>query len=129
MFEFDEKDEILRKNKLEQWEKISGARVGDFIRMKDGSLQRFTYDWGDGLQTTGCDIKDHPYYGSFYFGGTYVSYSGALDPTIPNAQIQRIENEELQGWFWFFHHNFSGAGRGVDFKLPCRVFEQIEGIE
>lgn len=128
MFEFDEKDEILMKKKFEQWEKISGARVGDFIRMKDGSLQRFTHDWGDGLQTTGGDIRDAPHYasyGSFYFGGTYVSYSGGLDPMIPNTEIEKIEDEKIEGWFWFFHHNFSGAGRGVNFKLPCRLFKQI----
>jgi hypothetical protein len=83
---------------------------------------RFTHDWGDSIQTT-VGAK-HPCHGdaSFYLSDGYASFSGSLDPAINKARL-RDTGEMLEGSFWFFHHNFAGAGRGVYFRIPCRVFE------
>jgi hypothetical protein len=81
--------------------------------MPGGELERFSHDWGDGLQTSPG--------GSWYMGEGYVSFSGGLNPTIPIERIERTE-ETRDGCFWLFHHNFWGTGRGVDFRAPCRVY-------
>ncbi|HEY2530256.1 MAG TPA: hypothetical protein VGJ20_20360 [Xanthobacteraceae bacterium] len=103
----------------------SGPRVGDFIHMLDGTLRRFTYHWGDGMQTT-YRWRDTGEVGtgSFYLDRSGdVSYSGSLDDAIPLSQIEQTD-EQKEGVFWFFHHNESRAHNGVDVKVPCRVFRQ-----
>jgi len=124
----DDRDAGILETLAGAWAKREGPRVGDFIQMLDGSLRRFTYDWGDGLQTT---LTSHPvhgtYGGSFYFGHGAMSYSGGLDHEIPNESIQPT-GEAREGRAWFFHHGHPGAHRGVGCKTPCRVFTQTEGV-
>lgn len=88
--------------------------VGDFVIMPDGTLERCCSAARHGMQTTEG--------GSFWVGrGGGCSYSGSLNkPRLwefftPTDQIKR-------GSFWFFSHGIAGAGRRVDFYLPCRVF-------
>ena len=91
-------------------------RVGDFVIMPDGSLERCSYAWpaGHGMQTT--------HGGSFHVtrcGNS--SFSGSLN----RAQLWEYfkdTGEIRRGKFWFFSHNRAGAGRGVDVFLPCRVY-------
>jgi len=103
-------------------ERFTGPRVGDFVHMPDGTLRRFTYDWGDGLQTTVGAA--HPCNGdaSFYLGRSgEASFSGSLDSTIPRDRIT-LTDERHAGRFWFFHHGFPGAHQGVHCDAPCRVY-------
>lgn len=117
--EFDARDgEILAAN-IAAWNKREGARVGDWCRMPDGEMRRFTYAWDDGLQTTHNRIGG---LGSFYFGGGYMNYSGCLDRIIAHERIFPTE-ETKPGAAWFFHHNQAGAHKGVYFNVDCRVFE------
>jgi hypothetical protein len=120
----DKQDEAEKLSRFAQYDSLAGPRVGDFVLMLDGSTRRFTHDWGDGLQTT---VNTAPCNGdqSFYHGGTHVSFSGSLAPSIPLEQIKPT-SEILHGWFWFFHHDQQRAHNGVHFKLPCRVFTQKE---
>lgn len=118
---FDDKDVEIARERLRLWNERTGPRVGDWIAMRDGTLRRFSHNWGDGLQVTigngDC--------GSFYFARGCMSYSGGLDPIVPLADI--IETSEIRnGAAWFFHHDSSGAGRGVYFTAPCRVYRQAE---
>jgi hypothetical protein len=122
--EFDSRDaEILTKCE-QAFKQVDGPRVGDFLRTADGFL-RFTHDWGDDIQTT---VKaSHPCHGdaSFYLSDGYASFSGSLDPAISKSKL-RDTGEGIEGSFWFFHHGFAGAGRGVYFRIRCRVFEMLE---
>jgi hypothetical protein len=122
MTTFDERDAGILAERQARRDGIAGPRVGDFVRMPDGTLRRFTYAWPDGLQTTmqsGGTI-------GFYLGRRGgVSYSGGLDRTIPLERI--VSTDEVRvGWFWFFHHDVSGAGRGVEVKALCRVYSVRE---
>jgi hypothetical protein len=119
--DFDERDAQLARDRLAEWDAIDGARVGDWIAMRDGTMRRFTHHWGDGLQTTVTHHVD----ASFYFSGDCMSFSGSLDPTIPLADILPT-SETKNGSAWFFHHGQVGAHRGVHFAVPCRVFKQRE---
>ena len=113
---FDEKDEVILSQRIQSWNERMGPRVGDYIRLKDGALERFTYHWPDGMQTG--------FGGSFYLGTGYVSYSGSLNPNIPIDRIQDT-GEMMNGTFWFFHHDMQCAHNGVDVKVPCRMYEEV----
>lgn len=115
---FDERDAAILAENTETWNTRPGPRVGDFVRMPDGDMRRFTYDWSDGLQTTHPRLQDQ----SFFFGRGYMSFSGSLDSSIPLERIHET-NETKEGRVWFFHHNEAKAHNGVYCSVVCRVFE------
>lgn len=115
-YEFDEIDQKILEECVAARDKIDRPRIGDFVRFPTGQLERFSYDCGDRLQTSPIRA------GSFYLGRDgLASFSGSLNPPIPLDSV-RLTDETLQGEFWFFHHNQVGAGRGVGFSIPCRVY-------
>jgi hypothetical protein len=118
--DFDEKDAEIARDRLAIWNARQGPRVGDWVDMLDGTQRRFTHHWGDSIQTTCGNVES----GSFYFYGESMSFSGSLDPAIPINRLQDT-GEIRHGRAWFFHHSQSGAGRGVYFTVPCRVFRQV----
>ena len=113
----DVKDVASARERLDKWNKRKGARVGDYVIMADGSLERFAHDWGDSIQT--CKS------GSFYFGRGFASMSGALNPSIPKAKL-RDTGTFKSGNFWFFHHDYWTASNAVGLSLSCRIFRYEE---
>ncbi len=115
---FDARDAELLAQRVAKRSKISGPRVGDFLKSQDGDLMRFTHDWGDDIQTAPSGS------GSYHLGTTgHADYSGGLDPAIPKDSFRLIPFEMRMGRFWFFHHNFATGHNGVDCKAPCRIFQ------
>lgn len=114
---FDAKDAVIFAARVAAWNLREGPRVGDFVRMPDNSLRRFTHDWGDAIQTTNPRLGD----ASFYLGDGYVDFSGSLDPAIRKDRLHLTEAIE-RGRFWMFHHGQTGARRGVHEYAPCRVY-------
>lgn len=123
--DFDTQDALLLVKREMLFNEIPGPRVGDFLRVADGAVLRFTHDWGDVIQTT--VTAKHPCHGdaSFYLSDGHVSFSGSLNPAICKDSL-RDTGETLEGSFWFFHHNQAQAENGVYFKMKCRVFEVIK---
>jgi len=120
---FDERDaEILRAREA-AFNRVAGPRVGDFLKTPAGYL-RFTYEWEDAIQTTDRPSESGES-GSFYLGNGYASYSGSLDSGVPKTEIVPT-SEVKSGRFWFFHHDWQQAHNGVDFTLPCRVFQRVQ---
>ncbi|MGB0967617.1 MAG: hypothetical protein ACPGUX_05495 [Halocynthiibacter sp.] len=114
--------EIVAKITADWLDRANGKpRVGDFVQYADGSFKRCCNDTGKGQQVTKAIERS---YHAMRFGS--VSYSGGLESDIPWAQLVEQKGKRLPGRFWFFHHNKSGGGRGVDFFMPCRVFSVIE---
>ena len=115
----DDENQRIAAEILTNWNTRTGKpRVGDFLRMADGSLKRFCNDTGDGQQTTK---------GGSYSIGRFasVSYSGGLDSPMMWERFKPTE-ETIKGRFWFFSHNRAGAGRGVDVFLPCRIYDLVD---
>lgn len=111
---FDEKDYHILKVRIKAREKLEGFLVGDFLLFDDGSYGRISHVWCDGNQWSRG--------GSFYLGGGGgASFSGGLNPSIDNDRFELME-ETKTGNFWFFHHNLSGAHRGVQCEAPCKVY-------
>ena len=117
--DFDEKDAELLQKRQELYDNRQGPRVGDWCRMPNGELRRFTHNWGDGLQTTSPNFG----LGSFYFDRSgFMSYSGALDPSVDLSKIEKTE-EVKPAWIWFFHHDCAQAHNGVYREIPCRIYK------
>ena len=111
----DSRDQEILAVAFSSREKIEGPRIGDFVHFPSGELERFSHDWDDGMQTSPG--------GSFVLGssGRASLSCGGLNPVTPlNELIPTLAL--LPGSFWFFHHGVAGAGRGVNFIVPCRVF-------
>lgn len=113
---FDEKDAFLLAEKIRLREKIPGPRIGDYVFLKNGSLHRFTHEWDESIQTAPAGN------GSFYLGNGYASYSGGLDPAIPKDKLELIPYQEMNGRFWFFHHDIRAAHQGVNCEIKCRLY-------
>jgi|GEM_PF-5726157 len=114
---FDAIDEAILDKRFARFIARGGPAVGDYVIMPDGDYRRFTYDWGDDIQTTsGCGNE------SFYLtAGGAMDYSGGLDDAIPKAQLIHCE-EYKPGTVWFFHHDDHRAHNGVYVQVPCRVY-------
>jgi len=118
--EIDERDKEILQHRLNEWSTRNGPRIGDWCEMLDGSLRRFTHDWGDSIQVTSSLTG----LGSFYFGDGYMSYSGGLNRAINKEQLVDT-GKTINGPVWFFHHDYWMAHNGVYFKVPCKVYKQI----
>ncbi len=109
----DKDHEILKQN-VERYNSRKGPRVGDFITFSDGVVHRFSHDWGDGIQTSES--------GSFHFCNSgYMSFSGGLNPCVPNEWIYNSGQTRL-GTAWFFHNGYMRANSAVYVEVVCRVF-------
>ncbi len=105
----------LLKQKIVEYDKRTGPRVGDYLELPYGMKTRFTHAWDEGIQIGGGSS-------SFYLGKGYISYSGGLDPSIEYKYLQDTGTKE-DGMVWFFNKDWSGGGRGVNFYMPFRVFK------
>jgi hypothetical protein len=113
----DQRDQDILAARIAARATIDGARVGDYVKMPDGSIRQLTYDWGDSLQTT-LPNSD----ASFYLTGSgHLDFSGSLDSAIPRANLHLLGM--MNARVWFFHHDQARAHNGVNATAPCRVFQ------
>ena len=114
----DERDDTLIENRRQAYESRPATlpRVGEYVRMLDGTLQRFSYIWPDGAQTS--------HGGSWYLGNGGSSFSGSLNPIVPFERL-RLTNGRKGARFWVFHHDQWTAHNGVDFTIPVRIWEEV----
>lgn len=114
MYQFDDIDEQIKLARIAARDRIERPRIGDYVRFPTGQLERLSHDWGDEFQTSPS--------GSIYLHEKGLgSFSGGLNPSTPLDKM-KLTNKHLPGNFWFFHHDCAGAGRGVYFHIPCRVY-------
>ena len=115
-----EKNTALLAEIITEWNGRAGPRVGDYIRVADGSYRRFTHNLSAGIQTT---IQGHR--GSFCIGrGGFVSFSGSLDLPTPKSRIG-LTNETQDGEFWFFSRSHAEAHNAVYCSIPCKVYKEL----
>lgn len=122
-YEIDETDKAKLADRAKARESLTGPLVGDYVVMPDGTLRRFTHDWGDEIQTT---VKGFQYDASFHIGRDgYMSFSGSLDRGVPKDRLT-LTGEVKDGSCWFFSHDYAEGGNGVRVTLPCRVYKLNE---
>lgn len=112
---FDAKDNELLDEKVAARRQRLGPLVGDYVRMPNGELERFSYDWGRDIQTSKG--------GSFFLHGCGTAeFSGGLNPAISKSLIKPT-GETKPARFWFFHHNVVQAHNGVHFEVDVPVYD------
>lgn len=113
----------LLASRLTNFERFSGPRVGDYLKMPHGEYTRFTYDLGDQIQTGGRERS------RFYMTtGGQCDFSGTLHSGVLKADLQ-LTDERKDGLIWFFDQNYQRADGGVEFMVPFRVFTLIDGAD
>lgn len=122
--ERNERTDKIVEDRMKQYNTIPGARVGDWIREKDGRMTRTTYDWNETGEDTETIQHGGSEFGGYYLGAGYISYSGSLDSGFKKNQL-RDTGEVKNGRVWVFKDDFWGAGRGVDYTVQFRVFEVV----
>lgn len=112
----DEQDERIVQQRGKAMFTSLRPLVGDFLRFADGTFRRIAYVWCDGVQPT-SDVGG----ASFYLKELGGCFSGGLDTLVPKHKLGLSEHTEM-GRFWIFHHNDRKAHNGVDFMIPCKVW-------
>ncbi len=119
--EFDARDGEILAAREALVNRLSGPRIGDFVRLADGRMMRFSYDLGDALQVSAS--------GSFHLCRSgHASFSGGLEPPIDKERIVGT-GELFPGEFWFFHHDYAAAHNGVTALIPCRVYREMAALK
>ena len=118
----DERDVDIMRARMALLDGMEAIRCGDYVRFPDGHYERVSHVWEDGVQTSNG--------GSWYLGNGYCSFSGGLNAVVSNDTLT-LTDEIKPGMVWFFHHDYAGAGNGVDVIVPLRVYvtthERIDG--
>lgn len=118
----DERDLAMAHELETAFNEVLSPRVGDFVKMPDGTLERFSHNWG------GEALQSSPG-GSWYLGKGYAEFSGGLNPPIPVERLLFC-GEMKPGRFWFFHHGWAAAHSAVFVWMDCRVYQVREkGLE
>lgn len=110
-------NEQILKDRVCEFDSIEGPRVGDYVRLDDGSLARI------------AKITDHYFQlgvGSFYLHGRDgCSFSGTLYPPHPHRCLKATPGTK-DGLIWFFSANEAKANNGVDYEIELRIFDVQE---
>lgn len=114
--QLDAKNQELLAKRRAWFEARTIPMVGDYVRFVDDVERRISYRWDFGDATVQTSAG-----GSFYIDVGVVSFSGGLYPSIAVSTLTLTE-ERKSGRFWFFDHDISGAGRGIEVSMPCRVW-------
>ena len=118
-------DEDLFLEMEKEYNEIKEIRIGDWIRFKDGKMNRVTHIWDFRDEGLGLKVQSGgSEFGSFYFGHGYISYSGGLDPGVKGDTLE-LTDDVKYGQIWFFHNTFPMADNGVYRMMKFRVFKEI----
>lgn len=119
MQKIDETDRQLLKERSNEFNEKPGARLGDFIKLKNGKLLRITViHEDDDVQAIGT-TKSNIYLG----GGTFVQHNGCCGDIICKLNQLKQTDESQMGGVWFFHHGEVGPDRRVDLQMNFRVYK------
>lgn len=108
-------DRNIAKDRIEKRDAMNSIRVGDFLRMHDGSMKRVANCNRRGVQPTRG--------GSFALCSSgCTQYSGGLDSIIDHRNITPTD-EVKNGTFWIEHHGVLQCACAVGVRTPCRVYD------
>lgn len=126
MQDLDEKNQAILEHKRDLYMEVAtDLSVGHWVRFQCGTMRRVSYIWDWPSNEDPPSIQTSKG-GRYYLHNGYMTLSvGGLSRGLPR-EIFHPTDEILLGWCWFFSHNFPGAGRGIDVKVPCRVWECSE---
>ena len=112
-------NEQILNDRTAKFNERQGARVGDFLKLRNGNYVRFSHNWGEDIQTA-CEWS-----GSFYLASSSCSFSGSLYGAIKHKLMRQID-ETKKGAVWFFNNDEARAHNGFNTEMDFRVFEIID---
>jgi len=116
-----ERDLSIINDRVKNFHKRQGFKVGEFIYLPDGQKVIISHVWDDTVQTSGG--------GSMHLhSGGGISYSGGLDSGIKKEDLILTDKFD-SGQIWIFHEGLSGGNRGVYYKMPFRVYKPKPGAD
>lgn len=123
----EEKNKMLLAQKVAQFNKLNGVRVGDYVRLpivdkRQNEYTRITNVWSDKVQTGGG-------HSSYFIGfDDGLCYSGGLDSGLALDALV-WSGETKPGSVWFFSGDEVKAHNGVTFLADMRVFNVVDGAD
>ncbi|MBS0250927.1 MAG: hypothetical protein JSR78_07660 [Proteobacteria bacterium] len=117
---FDQKDAEILGTAMRYRAIHAQPLVGDYIILKDGSVQRLAYAYKDRFQVTVPTFRSIFH---LHDVGT-MSCSGAFPASVLKADLQP-QGYTRTASCWIWHHGRSGAGRGVDAIIPVAVWMEV----
>ncbi|WP_414463400.1 hypothetical protein [Hyphomicrobium sp. DY-1] len=112
---FDEKDASILGFAIKWRATLMKPLVGDYCVLLNGEVRRIGAVLHDRVQLA--------HGGTFHLHdiGTMSHSGGRADVFFKDLLIDTGLTRSVS--CWMFHHGHSGAGRGVDAIVPCRVWE------
>lgn len=123
-FTFDARDEELRQQGLAYWNEVQGPRVGDYVRMPFGAIERISTK-----TSTHFQLADPRFGASYHWAWWYCSFSGGQKPVLYPLASLADTGDLNDGSVSVFHHDQAGAHRGVSCTIPCRLWHLTETVE
>lgn len=111
----DAKDQIILEQTIAARDKLLQPLVGDIVIWPNDHVRRISdATWSTIYQTCAT--------GSFHISRNgHADFSGTLFPPVLREYLVGT-SEKRSATFWFFHHNFAGAGRAVHVEIPVKVY-------
>jgi hypothetical protein len=113
--------EIVSRRLIQFDARSKSPRQGDYVDFADGISRRVSHvydeEWGE--EYAGVQTSDG---GSWYFGGAFCSFSGALYG-VAKMNTLTLTDEKRLGLVWIFHHDWHTAGGAVNVNIPFRVYK------
>lgn len=97
---------------------INHPVTGDFVELKDGTIERIAHIWDDG------DIQFMDGNGSFFLcNNGSCSMSGSLKSGV-QLELEKVGTKE--GYCWFFSNGIQGMGRGTTNTIQFNLFREVK---
>lgn len=120
---FDRFNQEMIASIAEERDGVANPRCGDYVRFADGSMRRISHVWKWDSDDPALPNKVQTSWGgSWHMTRGGASFSGSLYGG-PRLADMRLTTESKPGQFWVFDRDEWGAGRGIYFEAPCRVYE------
>ena len=103
------------QNRIKARKAIKEPCIGDYVKLKNGTLEQITVLYDDRGQAGGP--------GSIYMAKSgHGSYSGSCGKLFKLSELKpTIQRKKAQ--FWFFSQDWSGGNRGIYFDCPVKIWK------
>ncbi|MCS3610978.1 hypothetical protein [Salinibacter ruber] len=129
LVEFDEEDAQTLEDRTDARNDHDGPLAGDLLLLPNGETRRIAARHNAGGDRDRVQPTTSTCGSSFFLCETgRASYSGGLDLAISTGALKRTGRTKRAN-FWFFHHGFPGAGRGVYFNVEVPVWYVTAGAD
>lgn len=115
-------NEECLQTRIENYAKIEGPVMGDWVLFSDGTSRRISHIWEKDKQPSRIQTSDGNGYGFHMFSDGHCSYSGNLYSPVDFSKFKLTRAKRI-GLIWFFSQDHPGADRGVGREFLFKVWK------